>query len=116
MAKTTRSGVLRPSWLWFLLLDGGLVLLARLVYSQKSYEKARELSRESLPPHRALRALLLGSAVLHAAEGMAAGVMARRRSLPSPWLWQLQTTIVGFPSLLALRKTARKAGRTTSVA
>jgi hypothetical protein len=107
MAKTTRSGVLRPSWLWFLFLDGGLVLLARLVYSQKSYEKARELSGDALPPHRALRTLLIGSAVLHGAEAMAAGVMARRRGLPSPRRWQLQTLVVGFPSLLALRRSSR---------
>jgi hypothetical protein len=107
MAKATRSGVLRPSWVWFLLLDGGLVLLARLVFSQESYEKARELSGDALPPHRALRALLIGSAVLHIGEAMAAGVMARRRGLPSPRRWQLQTLVVGFPSLLALRRSSR---------
>jgi hypothetical protein len=109
MAKTTPSGVLRPSWLWFLFLDGGLILLARLVFSQKSYDKARELSGDALPPHRALRALLIGATMLHAGEAVAAGAMARRRALPSPRRWQLQTLIVGFPSLLALRKSSRSA-------
>jgi hypothetical protein len=109
MAKTTRSGVLRPSWLWFLFLDGGLILLARLVYSQKSYERARVWSGDALPPHRALRALLIGSAVLHAAEAVAAGALARGRGLPSPRRWQVQTLVVGFPSLLALRKSSRSA-------
>jgi hypothetical protein len=48
------------------------------------------------------------TAVTHVGEALAAGPMARRRGL-SPRGWRLQTLIVGFPSLRALR-------RTTSVA
>ena len=88
--------------------------MAGLVYSQKSYDKAQELSGGSLPQQRALRRLFIGAAALHAAESVAAALLARRRGLPSPWRWQLQTFIVGFPSLLALRKSARRAGRTIS--
>ena len=97
--------MVRPSWLWFVLLDGGIVILARLVFSDGAYRRAAELSNGALPPRRALRALLATTAVIHAAEAIAAGRMARRRGL-APAGWRLQTFVVGFPSLLALRKNA----------
>jgi hypothetical protein len=105
MNEARRSGVVRPSWLWFLLLDGGIVVLARLVFSDAAYRRAAELSKGTLPPRAALRALLGATAVIHIGEAFAAGRMARRRGLP-PAGWRLQTLIVGFPSLLALRKAA----------
>jgi hypothetical protein len=108
-SRAPRSGVVRPSWFWFLLLDGGIVVLARLVFSQSAYDKAGEVSGGALPPREFLRALLVGTAVVHAGEAVAAGVMARRRGLAKPRRWQLQTFIVGFPSLLALRKSGRPA-------
>ena len=95
--------MVRPSWLWFVLLDGGIVILARLVFSDGAYRRAAELSNGALPPRRALRALLAATAVIHAAEAIAAGRMARRRGL-APAGWRLQTFVVGFPSVLALRK------------
>lgn len=95
--------MVRPSWLWFVLLDGGIVILARLVFSDGAYRRAAELSNGALPPRRALRALLAATAVIHAAEAIAAGRMARRRGL-APTGWRLQTFVVGFPSLLALHK------------
>jgi hypothetical protein len=102
MTEGTRR-VVRPSWLWFLLLDGGIVVLARLAVSDAAYERARELSNGTLPPRCALRALLAATAVIHVTEAVAAGRMARRRGMPAKG-WSLQTFIVGFPSLLALRK------------
>ena len=105
MATSTRSGVVRPSWLWFLLLDGGIVILATLALNQRSYDKAGELSRGALPPRNTLQSLLAATAVIHAGEAVAAGRMARRRGLPVRG-WRLQTLIVGFPSLRALGKTA----------
>jgi hypothetical protein len=103
MAHTRRSGVVRPPWLWFLLLDGGIVVLAELALSKKAYDKANELSGTVLPPRQALQALLVGATALHAGEALVAGRMARRRGLPSRG-WRLQTLIVGFPSLLALKR------------
>ena len=47
--------------------------------------------------------MLVGTAVIHAAEALAAGRMARRRGLPARG-WRLQTFVVGFPSLRALRR------------
>ena len=91
--------------MWFLLLDGGIVLLARLALSSRAHRRGSEISGGSLPPREVLQALLAATAVIHAGEALAAGRVARRRGL-SPGGWRLQTFIVGFPSLLALRRAA----------
>jgi Transmembrane protein 254 len=106
MAKAARSGVVRPSWLWFLLLDGGIVVLSTLALSKPAYDKAGVRTGDALPPREVLQAMLVGTAVIHAAEALAAGRMARRRGLAARG-WRLQTLIVGFPSLRALRRSAR---------
>jgi Transmembrane protein 254 len=106
MAKAKRSGVVRPSLFWFLLLDGGIVVLTRLAFSRQAYDHALEASGNRLPPREVLYSLLAATAVIHTGEGLVAGRMARRRGL-SPRGWRLQTFIVGFPSLLALRRTAQ---------
>jgi hypothetical protein len=103
MAKAKRSGVVRPSWLWFLLLDGGIVVLTKLALSKTAHDKAGEMTGDILPPREVLQVLLVGTAVIHAGEALAAGRMARRRGLPARG-WRLQTFIVGFPSLLAMRR------------
>jgi|SRR5271157_2895800 len=105
MAKAKRSGVVRPSWLWFLLLDGGIVVLTRLALSKTAYDKASEMSNDALPPREVLQVLLAGTALIHTGEALAAGRMAKRRGLPARG-WRLQTFIVGFPSLLAMRRSA----------
>jgi len=97
------SGVVRPSIGWFLLLDGGIVVLARLALSQATYDKAAAMSSGKLPPRPALRRLLAATAAIHVGESMVAGRMARRRGLAQGG-WRLQTFVVGFPSLLALRR------------
>jgi hypothetical protein len=102
-AKSTPSRVVRPSLFWFLLLDGGIVLLARLALSKPAYDRAGEMGANLLPPRETLQGLLVATAVIHASEAVVAGRMARRRGL-SPRGWRLQTLIVGFPSLRALRK------------
>jgi Domain of unknown function (DUF4499) len=104
MSKAKKSGVVRPSLFWFLLLDGGIVLLARLALSRGAYDQAGEMSGDRLPPREVLQVMLVGTAVIHAGEAVVAGRMARRRGL-SPRGWRLQTLIVGFPSLRALRRT-----------
>jgi hypothetical protein len=103
MSKPSR--VVRPSLLWFLLLDGGIVILARLALSRSAYDRAGKMSANLLPPRENLQALLAATAVIHVGEALAAGRMARRRGLAARG-WQLQTLIVGFPSLRLLRKTA----------
>jgi hypothetical protein len=92
--------------LWFLLLDGGIVVLTQLVFSARAYERATDLSGGVLPPRSALRALLVATAVIHTAEAFAAGRIASRRGLPAGG-WRRQTFVVGFPSLLALRRAGR---------
>ena len=100
--------MVRPSWFWFLLLDGGIVVLTKLALSKTAYDKANEMAGDALPPRETLQALLIGTAVVHAAEALVAGRMAKRRGL-SPRGWRLQTFIVGFPSLRSLRRSTRTA-------
>jgi hypothetical protein len=106
MAKTSRSGLVRPSLFWFLLLDGGIVVMIKLVVSQQAYDRLNGLSGDKLPPRPTLRAMLAGTAVIHVAEALVAGRIAKRRGF-APGVWRAQTLVVGFPSLLALRKASR---------
>jgi Transmembrane protein 254 len=99
-----RNGVIRPHPLWFLLLDGGIVLLALLVFDDRAYGRARARLADRLPSRDTLVGLLIGTAVIHTVEALAAGRVARRRGLSAPG-WRAQTFVVGFPSLLSLRKT-----------
>ena len=98
--------VVRPSLFWFLLLDGGIVALTKLACSKTAYDRVDDITGDALPPRETLQALLIGTVVIHAAEAVVAGRMARRHGL-SPRGWRLQTFVVGFPSLLSLRRTAR---------
>ena len=107
MARAKRSGVVRPSLLWFLLLDGGIVALTKLSVSKTSYDKVNDLTGDALPPRETLQLTLIGTAVIHATEALVAGRMAKRRGL-SPRGWRLQTLVVGFPSLFSLRHAARR--------
>jgi hypothetical protein len=88
------------------LLDGGIIVMIKLVLSQQAYDRLNELSGEKLPPRSTVRALLAGTALIHLAEAVVAGRIARRRGL-APGMWRLQTFVVGFPSLVALRKAGR---------
>jgi hypothetical protein len=106
MARTKQSGVVRPSLFWFLLLDGGIVVLTKLAVSKSAYDKVDDMTGDALPPRETLQAMLIGTAVVHAAEALVAGRMAKRRGL-SPLGWRLQTLIVGFPSLRMLRRHTR---------
>jgi hypothetical protein len=105
VATTRRPGVVRPAWPWFLLLDGGIVILTKLALSKTAYERAGAMTRDALPPREVLQVMLVGTVLIHATEAVAVGRMARRRGLPT-WGWRLQTLIVGFPSLRALRRSA----------
>jgi hypothetical protein len=100
-----KPGVMRPPWAWFLLLDGGIVALVVLSTVDGAYEAVTEHIPAPLPPRRALRAILAGAVLIHVVEAVAAGRQARRRGL-SAWGWALQTLAVGFPSLLALRRSS----------
>jgi hypothetical protein len=99
----TRTGVARPSLFWFLLLDGGIVLLTRLSFSQPAHHRMSQVSRGRLPSRPALRTLLAATAVIHLSEAAVAGRLADRKGLPRRG-WVVQTFVVGFPSLLALRR------------
>jgi hypothetical protein len=106
MAGAKRSGVVRPSLFWFLLLDGGIIALTKLAVSKTSYDRVNDITGDALPPRETLQLTLIGTAVIHATEALVAGRMAKRRGL-SPRGWRLQTFVVGFPSLRSLRSLRR---------
>jgi hypothetical protein len=108
MAQAKRARVVRPSLFWFLLLDGGIVALTKLAVSETAYARVRDMTGDALPPRETLQALLIGTAMVHATEAVVAGRMAKHRGL-APGGWRLQTFIVGFPSLLSLRRSPRGA-------
>jgi hypothetical protein len=96
-------GVVRPSWAWFALLDGGITALVVLSAVDGAYDAVTQRSPAPLPPRRVLRAILAATVVIHVVEGAFAGRRARRHGLPARG-WALQTLAVGFPSLFALRR------------
>ncbi|HVA09774.1 MAG TPA: DUF4499 domain-containing protein [Acidimicrobiales bacterium] len=98
-----RARVIRPSWGWFALLDGGIVVMSVLAASEQAHAAVSEALPAKLPGRTVLKAMCVGTAVIHVAEAAVAARLARRRGLPARG-WAVQTFIVGFPSLLALRK------------
>jgi hypothetical protein len=95
------AGFVRPATGWFVLLDGGIAILTLLVGSSQVYDAVHR--QVPLPSRRDLRAMLAGAAVIHALEGRHAARTARRHGLP-PARWAAQTCVVGFPSLVQLRR------------
>ena len=98
VARTARLET--PAVGWFVLLDGGLVVLATLALNRRAHDALA--ARVPLVPRWALRRLLVMALAVHAAEGVGAAHLARRRGL-DPSAWGLQTLVVGFPSLRKLR-------------
>jgi hypothetical protein len=96
-------GVVRPPWGWFALLDGGLVALILLVWPDTLRDAVTHLTPVPLPSQSLARRLLVGAVAIHLVEGLVAARLARRGGLPSRG-WGAQTFVVGFPSLLALRR------------
>jgi hypothetical protein len=95
------AGFARPATGWFLLLDGGIAILTLLASSNQVYDAVRK--QVPLPSRPGLRAMLAGTAVIHALEARHAARTARRHGLP-PGRWAAQTCVVGFPSLVQLRR------------
>jgi hypothetical protein len=103
VTASTSTTFRRPRWGWFALLDGGIVVLSVLA-NRSAYRKAS--ATIPLPPRSALGALLAATFLIHLAEGVVAGTKAGRRGMPRG-RWALQTFVVGFPSLIELRRTSR---------
>jgi hypothetical protein len=98
------SPTARPSLAWFALLDGGVAALTVLALSPSAHAAAQ--AKAPLPSRPALKGLLGLTLVLHVGEAAAARRVAARHGLPVAH-WTRQTFVVGFPSLLALRRTIR---------
>ena len=93
----------RPAWPWFVLLDGGIVTLTALAASEEAHRAASEASPVGLPDRPTLRRMLVATAAIHVGEALVAHRIARRHGLAAG-AWARQTFVVGFPSLLALRR------------
>ena len=101
----------RPKTAWFVLLDGGIVVLTILAVSRPADAAIRR--RVPLPPRWAVHALLAGTAVIHVSEAAYAGRTARRHGLPAG-PWARQTFAVGFPSLIELGRVRREVAATSA--
>jgi hypothetical protein len=95
------AGFARPATGWFVLLDGGIAILTLLVASTQVYDAVRR--QVPLPSRPGLRAMLAGTAVIHVLEARHAVRTAQRHGLPTG-RWAAQTFVVGFPSLVQLRR------------
>lgn len=94
-----------PSALWFLALDSGVAVVTAMSVSQGAYDKVA--AALPVPSRKVVQTLLLGTAAVHVAEAVGAYRFARRRGMErSAGRWALQTFVVGFPSLLELRRVA----------
>ena len=95
----------RPNLAWYLAIQPGLGMLTAVAVSEDAYEQAR--GRVPLPSRRVCQALVVGTALVHAAEARFAFRKARslgmRGSAPR---WALETLVGGFPVLLSLNKVA----------
>lgn len=100
----TASSSSRPALAWFVVLDGGVAALTVLALSPSAHAAVQ--AKAPLPSRPALKGLLGLTAVLHVGEALAARRVAARHNLPVGH-WTRQTLAVGFPSLLALRRTTR---------
>lgn len=107
---STRKTFARAGLGWFVLLDGGMVLLVVLVSSRKAYDRLKKI----IPlPSRKTVAFILGAATaIHVVEGLFAYRSAKRRGFgDAAFKWALQSLIVGFPSALKMRALARTRDR-----
>ncbi|MCU0271175.1 MAG: transmembrane protein 254 [Acidimicrobiales bacterium] len=97
----------RPHWLWLATVQPALALLGACALSGRADAALRDAGLP-LPGRRVLQAAFWGTVVVHAGEAVAAHRWAGRAGLSrSAGRWAAQTFFMGFPSLLALRRTAR---------
>lgn len=96
------NDVERPAAGWFVLLDGGIAVLAALALRGDVHQFVRRRAR--IPPRRALCGLLGATALVHLGEALYAYRTAARLGSPSPGRWAAQTFAVGFPSLSMLSR------------
>jgi hypothetical protein len=94
----------RPATGWYLLLDGGIVMLVALTLSDRAHQAVAR--RVSIPSRPALRALAVATAVVHVAEASWAAHVVRREALSrSGRRWVTHVLVVGFPALRSLHRT-----------
>ncbi len=88
---------------WWVLVPAGLLVWGLLSFHDGSWELWRSRVGAS-PPRGLLAGAFVVVTLIHVGEGLWAWSLARRAGRPGEalrWFWQ--TTLLGVPSLLALR-------------
>lgn len=105
--SNTQRTFASPRLGWYLLLDGGMVMLITFVASRRAYERTKEVV--PLPSRRTVGMILAAATAIHVGEGTYAYKAAKRRGFgESAMCWALQTFVVGFPSLLKMAELANE--------
>jgi hypothetical protein len=104
-AVPTHDRFERPALFWYALLDSGIASLAVLASSQGAYDTVS--SRLPVPPRSLLQAAVVGTVLVHVGEATFAYRTAKAAGMDrSAGRWAREALLVGFPSLLLLRKIA----------
>ena len=96
----------RPNLLWRIFVVLGIGTMTALVVSDDAWDAWENNVGDALP-RDTIRTMLVGTAGLHAAEGVLAYGSARRGGLERPGRWGLSTFFWGFPVLFRLRRAKR---------
>ena len=88
---------------WKLFVATGVPTLAVLSTSDEAWERW-ERATGGRVPRRAIRRILIGTAVAHVAEAAVVHRRARAAGMDSPRRWATATLAWGFPVLLQLRR------------
>lgn len=98
----------RPPLPWYVLLDSGIAVLAVLAVSPGLHDTVS--ARLPLPSRPLLRAAIIGTALVHVGEATFAYRTAKAAGMHhTAGRWAREALVVGFPSLLALKRVAAEA-------
>ncbi len=100
------DSVQRPPLGWWIAILGGLALNAWIGFSDSAYAVWCSIVTTALP-QTLIRNIFLGGVLVHIGEAAYAWRMATLANLRSAPGWALQTFLLGFPSLMRLRKRVR---------
>lgn len=100
------DSVQRPPVGWWIAILGGLALNAYIGFSDSAYAMWCATVTTALP-QTLIRNIFLGGVFAHIAEATYAWRLATQANLQSAPGWALQTFLLGFPSLVRLRKQVR---------
>lgn len=103
-ASTGGVAVDRPHAAWWISILGGMAVLGLLAYHDGAYGWWSSTVTAALP-QGGMRIVFVAACLAHVGEGLYAIGLARRSGLgASASGWFLQTFLLGYPSLVLLRR------------